>query len=484
MRSLRAGSMTLVAVVAVSLTIGCTSEKIVYRSGTNFAAPTTAAASFIGYADVTNKQTVCGSCHIDKQVAWQGTKHASAWGDLQASGGAQGFCEACHTVSNLGNAVTDTAVGYRSTKDARYHDVQCESCHGAGLNHAGAPNATNRPLASIQADTNIKNGCGECHSGSHDPFVNEWRASGHSKTFATSHQSTDPYCQGCHTAQGALLAWQKGGNYVEKGSTAMLDITCAVCHDPHAATNSAQLRFPINVANADNNLCVKCHQRRGNAADVTTRNSVHAPEGPTLFGTAGWFPPGMSTSDSIFGTHSSPAKNPKLCAGCHVQKFQDTDPVTKKAVFSTGHRFLASPCVDASGLPTTDQTCASTAMTFRSCVGSNCHGTEAAARNSFNTANLRIANLVTQANTLITQAKAGPKGSECTFVAGKPYTTCMGIQFNISVATKVGGVIHNPFLAEQLMIASINQMKKDYNLTVSANLNLEPEFQRPSGGTR
>ena len=77
---------------------------------------------------------------------------------------------------------------------------------------------------------------------------------------------------------------------------------------------------------------------------------------------------------------------------------------------------------------------------------------------------------------LITQAKAGAKGAECTFSATKPYSTCMGMQFNISVATKVGGVIHNPYLVEQLMLASINQMKKDYSLTVTVDMT--PMFKR------
>src|SRR5471030_1574551 len=102
----------------------CTTESIVYRSGTNFAAPSATAANFIGYYDVANKQTVCGSCHIDYQTRWSATKHSNAWADLQASGSAVGFCEACHSVTNLGSAVTDTAVGFRSTRDARYHDVQ------------------------------------------------------------------------------------------------------------------------------------------------------------------------------------------------------------------------------------------------------------------------------------------------------------------------------------------------------------------------
>jgi predicted CXXCH cytochrome family protein len=486
MKSIRLHSMTLISVLAASLTVACTSEKVVYKSGTDFAAPPAAAANFVGYYDETNKQTVCGSCHIEKQVAWKATKHASAWADLQSNTSKAGYCEACHSTNNLGNAVTDTASGYRSTKDARFHDVQCESCHGPGLAHASAPNASNRPLASIKADTNATNGCGECHTGTHEPFAEEWKLSGHSQTWDTSHNSTDPYCQGCHTGQGALLSWGKGGNYVEKGSTAMLPATCATCHDPHGSPNTAQLRFSLGAANLEDNLCIKCHQRRGTVQDAVAqgRNSVHSPEGPTLLGQAGWFPPGMSVSDSIIGTHGSSAKNPKLCATCHVQKFQGTDPTTKAAVFSTGHRFLATPCVGANGLPLKDQTnCQVSAMTFRSCIASGCHGTETAARSAFTTATARITNLVTQANNLIAQAKLGPKKAECTFSATAPYSTCMGMQFNISVATKVGGVVHNPFLTEKLMLASIAQMQKDYNLTVASSLDMTPQFKKghPSG---
>lgn len=483
MRSSRLRLLALSAVGAAALAAGCTTEKITYRSGTNFAAPPAAAANFIGYYDNANKQTVCGSCHVEKQAAWLQTKHSRAWDDLQASGASTGVCEACHSVNDKGNFVADTSAGYRSTKDARYHDVQCESCHGPGLTHASAPNSANRPLASIKADTSATNGCGECHSGTHNPFIEEWRKSGHADTWAASHNSTNPYCQGCHTAQGALLRWGVNDNFVEKGDANKLPAVCAVCHNPHGSENEHQLRYPLNAANLENNLCVKCHQRRATTADVLTPgnayNSAHSPEGPTLFGLAGWFPPGMAASDSIIATHGNPQKNPKLCATCHVAAYQGTDAATGKKVFSTGHRFLPIPCVDASGLPTDDQNCDVSAQTFRSCVASGCHGNEGAARSAFKTAEARIALLAGQANALIAQVKAGPQKAACTFSTSVPYTTCMGTQFNVSVATKVGAPVHNPFLTEQLLIASINQMKKDYSLAASLiTADLTPMFKK------
>ncbi len=491
----------IVVVAAWSVSAACTTEKVVYRDASNFAAPPTAAASFIGYYDAANKRTVCGSCHVDYQTRWEKTKHASAWKDLQASGGATGYCEACHTVNNKGNAVADTSSGYRSTKDARYHDVQCESCHGPGLTHASSPTASNRPLASIKADTNATNGCGECHTGVHSPFVDEWKLANfkglsHSIVQPGTVGNADPTCVGCHTAQGALNLFGANGNYLEKvpsnGITAAnaLPLVCATCHDPHGSANDAQLRFSISAANVDDNLCAKCHQRRADPSQVTTRNSVHSPEGPTLFGLAGWFPPGMSTSDSIIGTHGTPSRNPKLCATCHVSRFASTDKATGKFTFqATGHRFIAAPCVDANGVPTVGQSCALTAKTFRSCASAGCHASESVARTLYLTDSVRILQLVTSANSAIAKVKA-INSTACVLAAGRPYTSCLGTQFNVSLAQSPGAFVHNPFLLEQLLVASINQIQKDYGVTPSVGVSLSPQLilpsreQRPNGSQR
>jgi predicted CXXCH cytochrome family protein len=480
---------TFLALAASAVAVTCTSEKIVYRSGTNFAPPPAAAANFIGFFDDANKQTVCGSCHVDFQTRWASTKHASAWSDLQASGGATGTCEACHSVSNLGNAITDTAVGYRSTKDARYQNVQCESCHGPGFTHASGPTSANRPLASIKADTNATNGCGECHNGVHNPFVDEWKLTNegglsHSIVQSGTVPNADLTCVGCHTAQGALNKFGVTENYVEKVATTgltaanALPIVCATCHDPHGSDNDHQLRFSISAPDIDDNLCMKCHQRRADPSQVTTRNSVHSPEGPTLLGLAGWFPPGMSTGDSIIGTHGTPSANPKLCATCHVARYAATDLATGKFVFqATGHRFIAAPCVDANGVPTKDQSCTITGKTFRSCVSSGCHATEAVARTLYLTDSTRILQLIASANSAIAKVKA-IKASECA-LGGPKYTSCLGTQFNVSLAQAPGGFVHNPFLIEQLLVASINQIQKDYGVTPSISVPLSLQFVQP-----
>jgi len=480
----------VIAISALAIAAGCTSEKIEYRSGTNFAAPPTIAASYIGYYDVANKQTVCGSCHVDYQTRWAQTKHASAWADLQANAGAAGYCQACHSTNNLGSFVTDTAVGYRSTKDARYHDVQCESCHGPGLNHASAPTSANRPLASIQADTNATNGCGECHTGVHDPFVQDWKGTNvsglsHSIVQSGTVGNTDPTCVGCHTVQGFLNRVGNTENYLEKVASSALTTTnalplvCATCHDPHGSPNTHQLRYSISAASIDDNLCIQCHQRRADPSQVTTRNSVHSPEGPTLLGLAGWFPPGLSAGDSIIGTHGNPAVNKELCATCHVSRYTATDTKTGSFVFqSTGHRFIAAPCVDATGVPTATQGCAQSSQTFRSCVASGCHSSENAARTAYNTDSVRVYQLIASANSVINKAKA-LKASNCA-LGGPTYTSCLGTQFNVSLAQAPGAFAHNPFLIEQLLIASIAQMQKDYGVTPDLLVPMVPQFVMPA----
>jgi hypothetical protein len=223
---------------------------------------------------------------------------------------------------------------------------------------------------------------------------------------------------------------------------------------------------------------MKCHQRRADPSQVTTRNSVHSPEGPTLLGLAGWFPPGMSAGDSIIGTHGTPSRNPKLCATCHVARNTATDQASGKFVFqSTGHRFIAAPCVDANGVPTTAQTCDISGKTFRSCVSSGCHATETVARTLYLTDSTRILQLVNSANSAIAKVKV-LKPADCT-LGGPTYTSCLGAQFNVSLAQAPGGFIHNPFLIEQLLVASINQLQVNYGVTPSISVPLSLQLILP-----
>jgi predicted CXXCH cytochrome family protein len=445
----------------LATTAGCVDEKIVYRDGPNFAAPPAAAASFLGYSDEDNKATVCGSCHVTQQGKWKETKHASAFETLEKSGGMQGFCQACHTVNNLGNATTDTTSGWRSTKDTRYHDVQCESCHGSGLQHVQAP-ARGQMLPSLKPDTAATQttGCAECHSGTHHPFVEDWRRSGHSKVYSGAITNTS--CQSCHIGQKALEAWGVNTNYVGKGTAITaanaLGTTCVVCHDPHGSNNPAQLRYPVEERNLDNNLCMKCHFRRAVPDFSGGQNSPHSPQGPLLLGQAGWWPPGLEFDGDAVATHGS-ERNPRMCAGCHVNKYEVTDKATGKFVQTvTGHQFAAIPCVDANGLPTADQNCQVSQRSFKSCAASGCHS-EATARSVYTGQKADIATLVNALTPMLADARV-PAADK---VSGK-VSTWRGATFNLNLAKEVGGESHNAGLIKALLRASIAQMTKDYGI--------------------
>lgn len=466
MASLRQGLLLVpLALLGLSAVSGCVDEKIVYRDRVLFEDPLEAAGSFLGYTDESTKLTVCGNCHVEKQGGWADTKHASAWQDLQDSGHAQASCEQCHTVNELGNVV-DSVAGYNATGEDRYHDVQCESCHGPGLTHVTNPLLTNAPLTPLSVGVDLTEGCGECHSGAHHPFVDEWVQSRHGEGVAASHVSfrTREECKSCHGAKGALEAWGVNTNYLEKSDDqAAIAITCAVCHDPHSDANEGQLRFPIDARNIDTNLCMKCHQRRA-IPDEASTHGPHSPQGPLLLGeigTVGWTPPSLADYNvtQIRGTHGSDA-NTRLCAGCHVNSYTATDAETGDFVFTvTGHRFLPIPCVDANNVPTADQTCAKNAdaRSFDACV--QCHGDETAAASALIAAETRISDLVTQLDDLLAQVDTTEFR-----VGNDTLTVAEGAQFNAELGSNPSAAVHNPFLMEALLRGSIQAVEDKYGV--------------------
>ena len=416
-----------------------------------------AAKGFLGYTDAEEHLTVCGNCHVGQQGQWTETAHANAWETLSESGSSQALCEACHSVSSLGNDVEEEAVGYVATREVRYQDVQCESCHGPGLTHVQNPDAT-QPLAALRVGPDLTVGCGECHSGVHHPFVEEWKRSGHGTVVASP--GGRPECQSCHTGQAALLAFGVKAEYQEKASTTPLPITCGVCHDPHSTEFEGQLRYSISVPNEEQNLCMRCHHKRGSPDLTATNRGPHSEQGPLLLGDAGWWPPNLpiEPGEKILGTHGS-ERNPRLCAGCHVQAFQVQDKITGGTVATTGHLFQATPCKDANGLPVSDDDCAESERSFRGCTTSGCHGSESIARNLKATARTRLDGLNDQLKALLAQMPASefdPNDSR--------YSVAEGSRFNSQLSDQTGAEVHNPFLIEALLRASIAEMKRSYGL--------------------
>lgn len=474
----------LAAILAVS--VSCASEKTVYRDVSG-PTPPAAAGNFVGYAQNSTKQTVCGNCHVDLQTAWVQTGHASAWQNLMASGHAGDACKDCHTVSANGNGDT-VAVGYTATKDPRYQDVQCESCHGAGLSHATTPSIANRPLASIavSTDSGSKFGCAGCHTGTHEPFVDQWKISAHNYVAAAPEEERSQGCGNCHVGQDAITKFGVNTNYQEKASTTVQPITCVVCHDPHSKKNDKQLRFAVATRDTAQNLCMKCHNRNNFPTSWGSARSTisHAPETGTLLGYAGWFPPGMtppSQGGAIVGTHGS-AANTKMCATCHVSRMAVNDSANNLIFQATGHTFNAIPCLDSKGRPLAGASCDYSQASFASCTASGCHGSQDAARNALVTAKTRIKGLVDELAGMLAQVP----DSEKTVLK---FTVARGAMFNLSmvhgghngevserleVDSLNGPVAHNPFLLEQLLTNTIKAMQTQYPyVTASKGLVLD-----------
>jgi len=278
--------------------------------------------------------------------------------------------------------------------------------------------------------------------------------------------------------------------------------TCAICHDPHAKDHEGQLRWAIDDPNPDNNLCMKCHNRRSEP-QATSSRGPHAPQGGVLLGTAGYWPAGFDTT-AVTATHGNVAVNTRLCAGCHVAPFEVTDASGNVTFQSTGHNFSPDPCIDAAGKPTGDTTCArpgdpsfvSGVRKFNGCTASGCHSTEEAAENAFE-ANRNIvrlladqlwvdahANQVLYTTDPVTGQANGFDPGDTGLLTQVPVTEfnatdnkitdAEGVLFNVRLIgeNRYGNGdrsfgAHNPFLSQSLLTASIDAMKATYGLAVT-----------------
>ena len=507
--------LSILAVLAGALSLtACVDEQIIYRERPIYEEPVSAALDFVGYTDVEDKLTVCGNCHIGQQGEWEGTAHAGAWAGLQTSDHAAAYCEACHTVNSWGNTADETAEGgaqggWAAVSDERYHDVQCESCHGPGLAHVRNPDATDtRPMAPIEVGTDLSFGCGECHSGSHHPFVEEWEDSPHGnmQAYPAGRDASAGGCFFCHSGEGALQKWGVKADYLEKeallaSNSEFAHITCAVCHDPHSADNEGQLRFPVNTPSVENHLCAQCHDRSTVPNPASTHGlHPHAPEADLLVGgLVGWVPPGsIVNEDTIRGTHGS-ARNEGLCATCHVVAFEAYDELTESTVYSVGHGFRAAPCVDAAGAPTGAEDCelTTTARNFDGCVSGECHPDASTARGLTSSALLSILDRAQELEDLLDQVD--PNGSDAggeIDPTNPTFTVAEGAYFNLSLAHHgtdleptmtqqdsllafMPSTVHNPFLIETLLIESIRAVENEYAVTASPAFDPTPKLKKP-----
>ena len=98
--------------------------------------------------------------------------------------------------------------------------------------------------------------------------------------------------------------------------------------------------------------------------------------------------------------------------------------------------------------------------TFQSCTSSGCHGSENAALSALLISQTRIENLVAELNALLAQVPS----TEFSTSDGV-YTVAEGSKFNAGLGNISSSAVHNPFLTEALLTASIDIMKTTYGLT-------------------
>jgi hypothetical protein len=205
---------------------------------------------------------------------------------------------------------------------------------------------------------------------------------------------------------------------------------------------------------------MRCHQRRAVPDLDSPQRGPHSPQGPLLLGeNVGWIPPNFEHDEgSIVGTHGT-ERNPRLCATCHVNQLEFTDPLTGAQRTGSGHLFKPIPCLDENGAPTASEECELEERSFDSCTAAGCHGTEDAARSAFTLAKDRIARLVEELDALLEQIPESEFDRNDNI-----FTIAEGANFNAGLGAIRSSAIHNPFLTEALLVASIDAVEEEYGV--------------------
>ncbi len=318
----------------------------------------------------------CTLCHSGGQgaenmvVPWSLTPHASLFTrgiDGLASDHYGKSCISCHTVGydvNT-NAVNDgfddimTQTGWQfpsvmtngnwaamPAKLRNVANIQCESCHGPGSEHAFSLGDTARISATFASGD-----CAQCHGRKSNHVKNlEWDNSKH----AIAVEETEAGCARCHSAKG-FANYASGAPAV---ATPYEVITCAACHDPHSSTNTSQLRTVAPVTLMDKKttiteggtglMCMNCHMTRRDATNYveTTAGSSrfgphHGPQADMLAGA------NAITYGKVIPSSAHLAAVPDSCATCHMQDVASTNVAFLKA---GGHTFnMTAPASGTNG---------------------------------------------------------------------------------------------------------------------------------------
>ena len=224
-RHVRFSSVPLLLLGVFLLLSGCVDQEAVFPPPD----PPTSAEGFLGYVNsqIDESQTICGQCHASKQSAWATTEHADAWEGLQSSGGAQEFCEGCHTTNQMGSTST-TEGGWLTTGDPRYH--------GRAVRELPRPGRDAREQPAERRTSRWRrcrwgwiwsSGCGECHEGTHHPFVSSSGSTRRTRTWWVSRRRA----RSARAVTGGRARWSRGARTgtTWRSSAAIRCRWCAGC---------------------------------------------------------------------------------------------------------------------------------------------------------------------------------------------------------------------------------------------------------------
>jgi hypothetical protein len=292
----------------------------------------------------------CG-CHSSVVTAWEETGHAHAWATLQESGHPAAYCNPCHVVGYVGAPGNS---GYDEAPISKFVNVQCENCHGPASDHLGG--------SAIEASYDVMV-CGQCHEGTHHPYLSEWEASPHS--FEVGEEWKGEFsssCWGCHEGvagakrlSGDLSTFYGSGAVSTRPDTTIAPagpINCQTCHDSHSAENMGQLRTvadvvlvtsneetPIITEGGTGKLCMQCHHaRRGHETQVPNGRShfgTHSsPQADMIAAKSGYLNVAPSEFNWAGPSHLYVQNS---CKTCHINR---VEYISESSPASTGHTFL------------------------------------------------------------------------------------------------------------------------------------------------
>ena len=225
-------------------------------------------------------------------------------------------CLKCHDEDSKFPVVDIFKTPHGQRADARtpFAQLQCESCHGAGAEHArkkpvGDPQGPIRTFGARVATPSAEQdgACLQCHAGS---SRTHWGGS--------AHESANVPCAACHTVHAPTDPVRAAGAQTE---------VCGACHARERAASLTASAHPLRDARM---RCSDCHAPHGSTGDALLAGSsvndtcytCHADKrGPFLWEHA----PAAEDCTLCHAAHGSGHRGmlvqrpPLLCQQCHTQ---------------------------------------------------------------------------------------------------------------------------------------------------------------------